>query len=70
MNRVIHFEIQADGPDRASRFYREILGWKIEKVSGIGSDYWMVMTADEKSKEPVSMGGETSIKSAALLMWY
>ena len=33
MNRVVHFEIQAEKPERAAKFYRESFGWTIEKWS-------------------------------------
>ena len=56
MNRVVHFEIQAEKPERAAKFYREIFGWKIEKWSG-PMDYWMVMTAEKDSKELGINGG-------------
>ena len=29
-NTVVHFEIPADDPERASKFYRELFGWEIE----------------------------------------
>ncbi|HAH04583.1 MAG: Glyoxalase [Parcubacteria group bacterium GW2011_GWA2_43_17] len=49
MNRVVHFEIQADDVDRAKNFYQNVLGWKIEqmmiKAEG-GLDYWGVTTAE------------------------
>jgi predicted enzyme related to lactoylglutathione lyase len=47
MNRVIHFEIQADDIARATNFYEKALGWKIsqmmKKEEG-GMDYWGVVT--------------------------
>ena len=50
MNRVIHFEIQADNIDRAKKFYEKTLGWKIEqamtKDKG-GMDYWMITTGND-----------------------
>lgn len=55
MNRVVHFEIQADDLERAAAFYRQIFGWKIEKWGHM--DYWMVMTAEMDSKEPGINGG-------------
>ena len=55
MNRVVHFEIHADDPERAAKFYREIFGWKIEKWPGM--EYWMVMTAEKDSKEMGINGG-------------
>jgi len=49
MNRVIHFEIQADDPARAKKFYETILGWKIEEAKmpeAMDMNYWMVMTGE------------------------
>ena len=49
MNRVIHFEIQADNIERAKNFYEKALGWKINqmmtKEQG-GMDYWGVVTGE------------------------
>ncbi len=56
-NRVIHFEIQADEPERAAQFYRNVFGWKIDKWPGLDWDYWVVMTAEQDSKEPGIHGG-------------
>ncbi len=47
MNRVIHFEIQADNIDRVSKFYQTVLGWKISKMMSKeqgGMDYWGIET--------------------------
>jgi predicted enzyme related to lactoylglutathione lyase len=50
-NRVIHFEIQADDPERAKAFYEKTFAWKIEKMmseDGKGSmDYWGLTTGEE-----------------------
>lgn len=54
MNRVIHFEINVDNPERAVKFYRDVFGWKIEKWNG-PQDYWLVMTGS--SDEPGINGG-------------
>lgn len=56
-NRVVHFEIQAEDPERAAQFYRDIFGWKIDKWPGLDWDYWAVMTADMNSTEPGINGG-------------
>lgn len=49
MNRVIHFEIQADNIERAKNFYEKTLGWKIvqvmKKEEG-GMDYWGITTGE------------------------
>ncbi len=54
-NRIVHFEIQAEKPERAIEFYKTVFGWEIEKWGE--QDYWMVMTADKESKEPGINGG-------------
>lgn len=54
MSRAIHFDLSADDPERAVRFYRSVFGWKVEKWQG-PSDYWLMTTGDEK--EPGITGG-------------
>jgi predicted enzyme related to lactoylglutathione lyase len=50
MNRVIHFEIQADDVERAKNFYEKALGWKIAKFMNKEDkgmmDYWMIDTGE------------------------
>jgi predicted enzyme related to lactoylglutathione lyase len=43
-NRVAHFEIHADEPERAVAFYADVFGWDIKKWEGGQFEYWMVMT--------------------------
>lgn len=43
MPRVIHFEISADEPERAVKFYEDVFGWEITKWEGPW-DYWIVTT--------------------------
>ena len=57
MNRVVHFEIQADDPERAATFYRNVFGWSIDKWDGGAMEYWIVMTAEKDSTEPGINGG-------------
>ena len=47
MNRVIHFEILADDPVRASRFYEQVLGWKVGAPAGMEEQYWLVTTGGD-----------------------
>ncbi|MBI3670883.1 MAG: VOC family protein [Acidobacteria bacterium] len=54
MSRVIHFEIPADNPERASKFYSDVFGWKFQKWAG-PMDYWLITTGD--SGEPGINGG-------------
>jgi uncharacterized protein len=44
MPRVVHFEFEADKPDRAAKFYQKVFGWKFKKWEGADMDYWMVDT--------------------------
>lgn len=46
MPRVVHFEIPADDPERAAKFYKEVFGWKIDKWEG-PFDYWLVTTGED-----------------------
>lgn len=48
MPRVVHFELPAVNPERASKFYTDVFGWKIQKWEGGGEPYWLVTTGDEK----------------------
>jgi predicted enzyme related to lactoylglutathione lyase len=40
---VVHFEIPADDPERAVKFYRELFGWEIKHMGG-PMDYWLLET--------------------------
>ena len=44
MNRVVHFEIHAEDPQRAIRFYTACFGWQFQSWGGGGMDYWVVTT--------------------------
>lgn len=45
MPRVVHFEIHAADPERASGFYRELFGWDITRWEG-PVPYWLVKTGE------------------------
>ena len=47
MSKVIHFEINADNPERAVKFYSSTFGWKIEKYPGGQMDYWLLTAGPE-----------------------
>lgn len=34
MNRVVHFEIQVDNPERAMKFYASVFGWTFQEWVG------------------------------------
>lgn len=48
MNKVVHFEIPSNDMERASKFYKEVFGWKINAIPNMG--YTMLYTGpiDEK----------------------
>lgn len=46
MPRVMHFEVPADDPDRAIKFYARVFGWKFEKWEG-SAEYWSITTGPE-----------------------
>lgn len=54
MPRVIHFDIPADDPVRAQKFYQDVFGWKFDKWNG-PMEYWMTKTGDDK--QPGINGG-------------
>ena len=57
-NRVVHFEIQVDEPERALKFYGDVFGWEFKDWSSVtGSPYWGIMTAPLDSKDPGINGG-------------
>lgn len=48
MNRVVHFEISANEPEKVIAFYQNVFGWEITKWNG-PQEYWLVRTG---SNEP------------------
>lgn len=46
MPRVVHFEIMADDPDRAVKFFKKVFDWEINKWEG-PVDYWLIKTGEE-----------------------
>ena len=65
MPRVVHFELQADDPERAGRFYKTVFGWDIRKWAG-EMEYWLVTTGpkdapgiDGAIMPRMSPGGQT-----------
>jgi hypothetical protein len=62
MSRVVHFEIHAEIPDRAIRFYTELFDWQFTKWTG-PDDYWLIKTGD--SSTPGIDGGLLPRRSPA-----
>jgi predicted enzyme related to lactoylglutathione lyase len=44
-NRVVHFEIYADEPERCAKFYRHLFHWDVHQWSN--QPYWVVNTGDD-----------------------
>jgi len=53
MPRIVHFEIHADDPQRAIKFYSSCFGWEFNKWEG-PLDYWLITTGP---KEEVGIDG-------------
>ena len=54
MARLVHFDMQADDPERAIQFYEGVLGWKLQQWEG-PMEYWLVETGP--TEEPGINGG-------------
>jgi hypothetical protein len=64
MPRPVHFDITADDPNRAMKFYETVFGWKFQKWDG-PMEYYMATTGDQK--EPGINGGISKKGKAAML---
>ncbi len=45
MDAVMYFEIQADEPERAMRFYKAMFGWRFVEQENLPISYWRIETA-------------------------
>ncbi len=62
MSRVVHFEVMAEDPVRAVKFYQTVFGWEIHKWDG-PEDYWLVSTGQDS---PGIDGGIAKSRGAAM----
>lgn len=46
-NRIVHFEIPANEPEKLTQFYGEVFGWKFNKLDMSGLEYWLCDTGTE-----------------------
>ena len=51
--RLTNFEIYGDDPETLAAFYRELLGWRIERAEGV--DYWRI--GIDGGAAPLAAGG-------------
>jgi predicted enzyme related to lactoylglutathione lyase len=54
MPRVIHFEIHAEQPERAVKFYQDVFAWEFTKWDG-PMPYWLIKTGPDN--QPGINGG-------------
>ena len=48
MPRAIHFELYAEDPERAAKFYTDSFAWSVERWQGeSGPVYWLLTTGEE-----------------------
>ncbi len=52
-NRVVHFEIPCDHPEKTMDFFKEVFSWSFERFGN--EEYWSVYTGDRN--EPGINGG-------------
>lgn len=45
-NRVVHFEIPCDNPEKTMSFFKEVFGWEFQQFGN--EQYWLTITGDEK----------------------
>lgn len=45
-NRVVHFEIPCDNPEKTMKFFEDAFGWTFQQFGT--EEYWIVITGDEK----------------------
>jgi uncharacterized protein len=55
MSTIVHFDIPADEPQRAKKFYESLFGWTITAPPGY-PDYYLFGTTDEEGKTAVGGG--------------
>jgi uncharacterized protein len=46
-NRVVHFEIPCDNPEKTLQFFKDVFGWNFQQFGD--EQYWLAMTGDEKT---------------------
>jgi hypothetical protein len=64
---VVHFEIQAEDPERALAFYRDVFDWSTYAPPGLEGQYWLVFPTGEKPEKVVGKGPSEGIGGGVLL---
>ena len=50
MNPVVHFEMPYDDPQRVSKFYKTVFGWKFETMGEPNGDYLVARTTESDAE--------------------
>ena len=68
MNSVVHFEVVADDPQRAKKFYGSVFDWKFNETGAEYGNYIIALTADTDengmNKTPGTINGGIAGKTA------
>ena len=59
-NRIVHFEIPANEPQKLTKFYSDLFGWKFQKAAIPGPEYWLCDTGKEGPGPLVSSIGKNA----------
>jgi len=62
---LTHFEIYGEQPDGLAHFYRDVFGWEVEQMPGVG--YWRIQTGTDEG--PALHGGLTYKAIPSLNGW-
>ncbi|MCD4666909.1 VOC family protein [archaeon] len=49
MSKVVHFDIEAEDPQKLADFYGKVFDWKFNKFEG-PQDYWLIKTGDKEEQ--------------------
>ena len=55
MATIVHFDIAADDPQRAKKFYESLFAWKMENPLGM-TDYYLIETEDLDGNKGIGGG--------------
>lgn len=53
---IVHFEIPADDIEKLKKFYKNLFGWKIEKLPGPTTYYTLQTVPTDKNMTPIRPG--------------
>jgi predicted enzyme related to lactoylglutathione lyase len=56
MDRVVHFEMPYDDPDRLSKFYKEAFGWGMQNLGSAMGGYVLATTTETDNRGPKKPG--------------